>query len=357
MPSPYILNILIGARNAAGSALASVKTQLESLQRVAGKQSLFGDIADIAQGRGGPLGGMFDLVNQATTALVTLRQMRVELGLGEQSAGTMAENLIRAIPVLGQGWTLGREIRSQFDGTVEAAIEFEKAQRRANIELEKSRKLLDRTRDAYAEIDKLTKTAFRTELLGNAGNPFAQRKIQAGFEFDDAAIELEKQLKGGIITGTAFDKGMSALRRILEQRTRDIIEEQFAPLIRETDANMADVIGQLIENRERQRVASITSALGTREFNAELRLAGIDRNLSAIGERQSAAQGADFFTRGSADEARFQQQQEAAIAAARDTAELLKAQRASQDDLRAIRTLLENIKNNRGGGVIDVTRL
>lgn len=355
MPSPYVLQILIGARNTAGGVLSQVKTQLESLQRVAGKQSLFGDIADIAQGRGGPLGGLFDLTNQATTALAALRQMRVEFGLGELSAGAIAENLIRSIPVFGQAWSLGREIRSQFDGTVDEAIELEKAQRRANAELAKSKELLDRTRDAYANLKTIAQTAFRTERLGNAGSPFEQRRLQAGFEFDDAAIALEQQLRDGVISGGGFDRGMADLKRILEQRMRDIVEDQFAPLIRETDAAMADAIGQIVEDRERQRVANITAQLGTREFNAELRLAGIDRNLEAIGERASIAP-PEFLQRGSAAEARLQQDQETARQQARDTAEMLKAQKAAQEDLRAIRALLDNVRNNRGGGVIDFTQ-
>lgn len=289
--------------------------------------------------RGGAALGIANLASRAAGSLTSIRDTRIAVGSGDKSKGELWEETMRAIPFFGQGWELGRAIREQFDGTVQAAIDIGKAQRLVNIELEKSNILLEKTRAAMAAVKSVEQQGIDDSIVGATINPFERRRLQAQFAFDDAAKESEKALAENIITGSAFDRAMAGLRKTLNVQLAEITRESSDEALQVfRDGNAA------MEQRAKdEEIARRIGALTGREAAAQSRLDGIDATIAGIDERAGVGR-AGFFTRGSAEAERVQQDIATKRAEAADRKLLMEQQKKATDELAAIRSLIEIIR-------------
>lgn len=294
--------------------------------------------------RGGAAAGVFAGMRQIASQFDAIKETRVSMGSGEASSRDLADSIARAIPGVGTVYGLITSIRENFDGTVQESIDLEKAQRKANAELERSEALLARSRVAAEAVKNAVQQGIDDRLLSEKTNPVDRAKLQAQFKFDDAAKEFEKQLADKIISGGAFDRAMAGLRMSLAATLADIARQASEQAMEDFRQGNEAMEAKLKDELRTKRLAS----LGGREAVLDARLGNLDGTIAGIDERAGIGR-AGFITRGSGADYRIQQEIQQKRAEANDRKNLIDLQRKATDDLKAIRTLIEIVRNGGAG--------
>ena len=134
-------------------------------------------------------------LNKVTGKAVELRD---EFDKGNVSAGQMADQFSRSIPILGQIYSAGRNIRELFDGEAAAAARITEQANALNLATEARIGLVNSTRDIEVSASQSHASSVReAEIIGKTGpvREIAERDKARDDFAESSATQLEKQQK------------------------------------------------------------------------------------------------------------------------------------------------------------------
>lgn len=257
---------LLASRGGKGGGKDDPKGLLGSLRAGFGRESTFGGFAKIAQGGGAILGLSIvgKELNEVTEKAVKLKE---EFQTGQKSAGDIAEELAKSLPVFGGFISAGRNIRELFTGEQAAADRIKESSEAitssTEFRLQKMKELRQENDAFYLTMVKIKNEAGGIGLSGGASarqalsssneetaiadkNTSAERIATAKKEYDvkkkEIADQLQKlpnidtsynSLKGGVGRAALLDRA-----RENEDQRKSLVDQQ-AKLEKDLQAKIA----------------------------------------------------------------------------------------------------------------------
>lgn len=148
----------------ASKRLGEKPNRLKELKGALGEESALGNVGKMLKGAGAIAG--FAVIGQVLNdATGKARELVEQFRAGEISSGQMVENIAAGLPVIGNFWQAGRNIREMFTGEEAAAREILKLEKLRNAALDMRKAALERVAEVTRKTDDVTRVAGQKRTL------------------------------------------------------------------------------------------------------------------------------------------------------------------------------------------------
>jgi hypothetical protein len=137
-----------------------IRGTLDRLSASIGKSSDLKGILEVVKG-GGAVAGLSLAGGMLADITGNLRDMQVQLQLNEKSAGEVTEQFLKQIPIVGNLWTAGRNIREMWDGT---AVAVAKANKEAEATIATMKIVKDLLAEGKKQVREIGRSSEQTQL-------------------------------------------------------------------------------------------------------------------------------------------------------------------------------------------------
>lgn len=191
----------------------------EMLKHAFGRGSMFKEALELAVG-----GGALASVSEATARIAELakkaNELREEFRSGSKSAGEIADELLRSLPILGNVYSAGREIRELFTGEEAEVKEITEQVARLNAEMDATKKIIDDGTKALSEQAKILGAMRHDGSL--IGATEGHRQIQGAL--DKFGDDLDKNDEAALASRKTLEEDKKPLSDQKKQIENTILE-------------------------------------------------------------------------------------------------------------------------------------